>query len=49
MRNLTPKMNQPSIEINGNLNFFSNLGWWKFLKLYVNYLKYETKYFQMKI
>ena len=48
MSNLTPNMNQISIEINGNLNFFSNWGWCNFLKLYtISNMKINI--FQIKI
>ena len=50
MHNLTPKMNQPSIEINGNLHLlFFKFGMMKVFETLHTYLKYENKYFQMKI
>ena len=44
MSNLTPKMNQTSIEINGNLHFsqiWDGESFWNF----TNCLKYENEYF----
>ena len=47
LSNLTPKMNQTSIEINGNLHFsqiWDGETFWNF----TNYLKYENEYFSDK-
>ena len=47
LSNLTPKMNQTSIEINGNPHF-SQISDGETFWNFTNYLKYENEYFSEK-